>query len=131
MILFPAVDIKDGACVRLEQGRADAVTVFGDDPAESALSWVRLGAQWLHIVDLDGAFGTGDNRTTLLDVVSAVKIPVAVGGGLRSRADLERILGEGAARAVVGSLVFSQPELFEELVVSHPKIQSSSGRVSR
>lgn len=118
--LWPAIDLRGGRIVRLLHGSADAETRYDGAPADAARRFEAEGADGLHVVDLDGAFGTGDNRATLLDVVSAVRIPVAVGGGLRTRADLERILGEGAARAVVGSLVFSQPELFEELARENP-----------
>lgn len=121
MILFPAVDIKDGACVRLEQGRADAVTVFGDDPAESALKWARLGAQWLHIVDLDGAFsGMPKNFELVKRICAEAGIPVQLGGGIRDIATAKAYIEAGVARLIIGTIALEQPELFAELCAELP-----------
>jgi phosphoribosylformimino-5-aminoimidazole carboxamide ribotide isomerase len=121
VILFPAVDIKDGRCVRLEQGKADAVTVFGDDPAESALSWVRLGAQWLHIVDLDGAFsGLPRNFELVKRICAEAKIPVQLGGGIRDIATAKAYVEAGVTRLIIGTIALEQPELFAEMCAALP-----------
>ena len=121
MILFPAVDIKDGRCVRLAQGRADAVTVFGEDPAESAMHWVALGAQWLHIVDLDGAFsGTARNFELVGRICAEAGIPVQLGGGIRDLATAEAYIKAGVTRLIIGTIALEQPELFAELCAALP-----------
>ena len=121
MILFPAVDIKDGHCVRLAQGRADAVTVFGQDPAESALRWVALGAQWLHIVDLDGAFsGRPLNAELVGRICAEAKIPVQLGGGIRDLATAKAYLDAGVTRLIIGTIALEEPELFAELCAELP-----------
>ena len=102
--ILPAVDLKGGKCVRLRQGRAEDETVYGEDPAAQAREWVRQGAAWLHVVDLDGAF---QGRPAHLDVigrmVEAAGIPVECGGGLRTDADLEALLARGVSRAILGT----------------------------
>ncbi|MBU1229019.1 MAG: 1-(5-phosphoribosyl)-5-[(5-phosphoribosylamino)methylideneamino]imidazole-4-carboxamide isomerase [Proteobacteria bacterium] len=121
MILFPAVDIKDGRCVRLEQGRADAVTVFGQDPAESAMHWVALGAQWLHIVDLDGAFSGSPRNFGLVERICAeAKIPVQLGGGIRDLATAKAYVQAGVERLIIGTIALEQPELFAEICAALP-----------
>lgn len=102
--ILPAVDLKGGQCVRLRQGRADDATVYGADPAAQAREWARQGAEWLHVVDLDGAF---QGRPAHLDVigamVAAAGVPVECGGGLRTDADLEALLARGVRRAILGT----------------------------
>ena len=121
MILFPAVDIKDGRCVRLEQGRADAVTVFGDDPAESALKWARLGAQWLHIIDLDGAFsGLPRNFDLVKRICAEAGVPVQLGGGVRDLATARAYIEAGVSRLIIGTIALEQPELFAEICAALP-----------
>lgn len=121
MILFPAVDIKDGACVRLAQGRADAVTVFGEDPAEMALTWVRQGAQWLHVVDLDGAFsGIPRNFELVRRICAEAQIPVQLGGGIRDLATARAYVEAGVSRLIIGTIALEQPELFAELCAALP-----------
>ncbi len=121
MILFPAVDIKDGRCVRLSQGRADAVTVFGEDPAEMALVWVRQGAQWLHVVDLDGAFsGVPRNFDLVRRICAEAKIPVQLGGGIRDIATAKAYVDAGVSRLIIGTIALEQPELFAELCAALP-----------
>lgn len=121
MILFPAVDIKDGRCVRLEQGRADAVTVFGDDPAECALGWARLGAQWLHIVDLDGAFsGQPRNFGLVRRICAEAGIPVQLGGGVRDLGTATAYLQAGVTRLIIGTVALEEPDLFAELCGKFP-----------
>lgn len=121
MILFPAVDIKDGRCVRLEQGRADAVTVFGEDPAESAMQWVRLGAQWLHVVDLDGAFsGQARNFELVGRICAEAGIPVQLGGGIRDLDTARAYVEAGVTRLIIGTVALEEPELFAELCAALP-----------
>jgi len=121
VILFPAVDIKDGRCVRLEQGRADAVTVFGDDPAESALKWARLGAQWLHIIDLDGAFsGQPRNFELVKRICAEAGVPVQLGGGVRDLATAKAYIEAGVSRLIIGTIALEQPELFAEICAALP-----------
>lgn len=121
MILFPAVDIKDGCCVRLEQGRADAVTIFCDDPAESALKWARLGAQWLHIVDLDGAFsGAAHNFDLVGRICREAGVPVQLGGGVRDLDTAKAYIEAGVTRLIIGTIALEQPELFAAICAALP-----------
>jgi phosphoribosylformimino-5-aminoimidazole carboxamide ribotide isomerase len=121
VILFPAVDIKDGRCVRLEQGRADAVTVFGEDPAASAMHWVALGAEWLHIVDLNGAFsGTAHNFDLVGRICAEAGVPVQLGGGVRDLATARAYIKAGVTRLIIGTIALEQPELFAELCAALP-----------
>ena len=104
MIILPAIDLKDGKCVRLRQGRAEDVTVYSDDPVAQALTWLEQGAEQLHVVDLDGAFqGEPKHAEVIARVVQAIGIPVEVGGGLRTDAHIERLLQAGVARAIIGT----------------------------
>jgi phosphoribosylformimino-5-aminoimidazole carboxamide ribotide isomerase len=105
VIVIPAVDLRDGRCVRLREGRADAETVFSDDPVAMAERWVAEGAERLHVVDLDGAFAGAPRQTALIaQIVDAVRpVPVEVGGGLRDLAAVEAVLEAGARWAVVGT----------------------------
>lgn len=104
MVVLPAIDLKDGKCVRLRQGRADAVTVYSDDPVAQAQAWLAQGAEQLHVVDLDGAFqGESRHAEVIARIVKAIGIPVEVGGGLRTDAQIERLLEAGVARAIVGT----------------------------
>ncbi len=120
MIIFPAIDLKGGRCVRLRQGRADEETVFSDDPVRMAQSWEAQGAAWLHVVDLDGAFAGRPAHTELIRrLIAAVRIPVQVGGGLRTDADLDGLFRAGAARAVLGTRAWSDPEGLARLLERH------------
>jgi phosphoribosylformimino-5-aminoimidazole carboxamide ribotide isomerase len=104
MIIFPAVDIKGGKCVRLTQGRADQCTVYFENPVDAALQWQQQGAEWVHVVDLDGAFGGKPvNRSIIREIASALSIPIEVGGGLRTDADIKSILDAGAKRVIIGT----------------------------
>ena len=104
MVVLPAIDLKDGKCVRLRQGRADAVTVYSDDPVAQAQAWLAQGAEQLHVVDLDGAFqGEPRHAEVIARIVKAIGIPVEVGGGLRTDAQIERLREAGVARAIVGT----------------------------
>jgi phosphoribosylformimino-5-aminoimidazole carboxamide ribotide isomerase len=117
VIIIPAVDIRDGRCVRLREGRADAETVFSDDPVEMASRWVRAGAERLHVVDLDGAFAGMPRQSALVaSVVAAVApVPVQVGGGLRNRAAVEAVLASGARWAVLGTRAVVDATFLKEI----------------
>jgi phosphoribosylformimino-5-aminoimidazole carboxamide ribotide isomerase len=105
MIVIPAIDVRDGRCVRLRQGRPDAETVFADDPVAMAQRWASCGARRLHVVDLDGAFASAPRQTALIEemVAAVAPVPVEVGGGLRDEAAIETILSAGARWAVIGT----------------------------
>lgn len=108
--LYPAVDISGGRCVRLLQGVFGSETVYSEDPMEVAASFCRAGAEWLHVVDLDGArSGRPSNRDLLLDVVRAAECPVQASGGMRSAADVADLLDAGAARVVLGTIALEDP----------------------
>ena len=109
--VFPAVDISDGRCVRLLQGRFGSETVYSDDPVKVALGFSSAGARWLHIVDLDGAkTGHPANRDLVLEVVRRASCPVQAGGGMRSLDDVEEVLAAGANRAILGTIALEDPE---------------------
>jgi phosphoribosylformimino-5-aminoimidazole carboxamide ribotide isomerase len=105
MIVIPAIDVRDGRCVRLRQGRPDAETVFADDPVAMAQRWASCGARRLHVVDLDGAFASAPRQTALIEemVAAVAPVPVEVGGGLRDEVAIETILSAGARWAVIGT----------------------------
>lgn len=115
MIVIPAIDLKDGRCVRLVQGRKEEETVFSDDPAAVAKSFEAQGAERIHVVDLDGAFdGKPKNREQLKRVVRAVTIPVQTGGGIRSLEAIEDLLELGVDRVILGTVALKRPELVRE-----------------
>ncbi len=113
MLIFPALDLRSGRVVRLRQGRADAETVYSDDPAETARHWQQKGAEWLHVVNLDGAFGddTALNVQALEKILAAVSIPVQFGGGLRNLTGIEAAFERGVARGVIGTGAIENPLL--------------------
>jgi len=114
MQILPAIDILDGKAVRLRQGRYEDVTVYNDDPVDQARQWVDGGAEWLHVVDLDGArTGEPKNIAIVRRIVAAVDIPVEVGGGIRSVDTLQRLMDAGVTRAVLGTTLVTQPEFVE------------------
>ena len=117
MVILPAIDLKDGKCVRLRQGRADDVTVYGDDPAAQAKDWAEQGGRELHVVDLDGAFaGTPRHAETIARIIAAFGGPVEVGGGLRTPEALAAVIEAGAARAIIGSAALDNPEFLSKAV---------------
>ena len=117
MIIYPAVDIRDGRCVRLRQGSYSDMTVYGDDPVEMALKWQDAGSQYLHVVDLDGARGQGKHNIDIIGrMVKALVIPVQTGGGIRTMADIDEVLSLGAARVILGTSAVRDPGLVEEAV---------------
>ncbi len=116
MLIVPAVDLKAGRCVRLLQGRADAETIFSDDPVATARRWESEGAPRLHLVDLDGAFGGGPAQTAIVrDIARSISIPVEVGGGLRSAEHVEAVLDAGARWAIVGTRAALDPVFLGEV----------------
>ena len=117
MTILPAIDLKDGKCVRLRQGRADDVTVYGDDPAAQAADWAAQGGRELHVVDLDGAFaGSPRHAEVSASIIKAFGGPVEVGGGIRTREALAAVIEAGAARAIIGSAALSDPAFLAEAV---------------
>ncbi len=121
MIIFPAVDIKNGQCVRLKQGLENEVTVFSPDPVAMAEHWERLGARWLHLVDLDGAF-SGDpvNQSLIRDICQRVKIPVQLGGGIRDIDIAAAYINAGVKRLIVGTMALEDNNLFTDLCTKFP-----------
>jgi phosphoribosylformimino-5-aminoimidazole carboxamide ribotide isomerase len=121
MLVIPAVDLKNGRCVRLRQGRLDAETVYSDDPIAMARHWVEQGAQWLHVVDLDGAVeGEPRNLPVIERIVPQVSVPIQVGGGIRTITRVESYLGLGVARVIIGTLAVEQPALSMEICQRFP-----------
>jgi len=121
--IYPAIDLRGGKVVRLRQGDPAAQTTFADDPLLIAQQWVAQGARWLHVVNLDGAFGTDDGRRTTNDnlaalerIVNMVNVPIQFGGGLRDLASIERVLRLGVARVVLGTVASQQPQIVAKAV---------------
>jgi len=123
VIVYPAIDMRGGRCVRLRQGDFAAETVFADDPADAARRWVDEGAAWLHVVNLDGALGEvgadSPNLAALERILRVVPAPVQFGGGVRSLEDVARLLGLGVARVILGTVAVRQPEVVAEAVAQH------------
>lgn len=120
MIIFPAIDIQNGQCVRLRQGEASKATVYGSHPAAMALKWEMEGARYLHVVDLDGAFqGCGVNRAAIAGICHAVAIPVEVGGGIRTEKDVENCFALGAARVILGSAAIENPGFAADMAAKY------------
>lgn len=117
MIIYPAIDIKDGRCVRLVQGKFSDVTVYSDNPVETALKWEREGAQYLHIIDLDGArTGKPQNFRIISDVAARLGIPVQMGGGIRSIDTIELIISRGVQRVILGTSAVRDPALVKSVL---------------
>lgn len=118
MVIIPAIDLRDGRCVRLSQGRKHAVKVYEGDPVETALGYQSDGAQMLHIVDLDGAFSDRNsrNRAVFREIVSQTDLPIQFGGGMRSFQDVEHVIELGVSRVVIGTLAVESPEVLAKLV---------------
>lgn len=117
MKIYPAIDIKDGKCVRLLRGSFDDVTVYGDNPAEMARKWESLGGEYIHVVDLDGALkGHGVNAEAIKEICKAVNVPVQTGGGIRSISDIEAKLECGISRVIIGTKAVSDAEFVKEAV---------------
>jgi phosphoribosylformimino-5-aminoimidazole carboxamide ribotide isomerase len=136
MILYPAIDLKNGACVRLLRGDMDSATVFGTDPAAQARGFQDSGCRWLHLVDLDGAFaGRPANGDAVEAILAAVTVPCQLGGGIRDLATVEAWLGKGIARVILGTVAVEQPDLVREAARRFPGqvavgIDARAGRVA-
>ena len=121
MILFPAIDLKDGRCVRLRQGDMEAATVFNDDPAAQARKFAAAGFEWLHIVDLNGAFaGKSANTPAIRAILESANVPVQLGGGIRDLAGIEAWLEAGVRRVILGTAAVREPELVKKAAKSYP-----------
>ncbi|MCZ6862042.1 MAG: 1-(5-phosphoribosyl)-5-[(5-phosphoribosylamino)methylideneamino]imidazole-4-carboxamide isomerase [Alphaproteobacteria bacterium] len=121
MILFPAIDLKDGKCVRLERGAMDRATVFNDNPADQARAFEAAGFRWLHLVDLNGAIeGHPVNADAVVAVLGASQLPVQLGGGIRDMRSIEMWLDRGIARVILGTVALSDPGLVREACARFP-----------
>jgi phosphoribosylformimino-5-aminoimidazole carboxamide ribotide isomerase len=136
MIVFPAIDLKDGQCVRLMQGDPERATVYGRDPVAVAGRWEREGAGWLHVVDLDGAFSqVPKNRNVVAAIVKSVSIPVQLGGGIRDMETIDDYMSLGVHRVILGTVALRRPELMHEACKLYPHrialgIDARDGRVA-
>ena len=136
MILYPAIDLKGGKCVRLLRGAMESATVFNDDPAGQAASFQALGFSWLHIVDLDGAVeGGARNAAAVGEILKRTALPVQLGGGIRDRAAIERWFEAGVKRVILGTVAVKEPQLVREAARAHPGcvavgIDAKAGRVA-
>jgi phosphoribosylformimino-5-aminoimidazole carboxamide ribotide isomerase len=136
MILYPAIDLKEGRCVRLLRGEMSAATVFNDDPAAQAKKFAAAGARWLHVVDLDGAFaGKAVNRAAVEAILAATGLRLQLGGGIRSLAAIEGWLGQGVSRVILGTVAVTDPALVKEACGKFPGkvalgIDARGGRVA-
>ena len=136
MILFPAIDLKDGQCVRLKLGDMEQVTVFNDDPAAQALKFEQQGFRWLHLVDLNGAFaGQPVNGAAVENILATVTIPVQLGGGIRSLGQIEDWLARGIKRVILGTVALKEPQIVRQACRHFPGsiavgIDAKGGRVA-
>ena len=136
MILFPAIDLKDGQCVRLMHGEMSSATVFNDDPGAQARTFESQGFRYLHMVDLDGAFaGKPANVAAVESILRSISIPAQLGGGIRDMATIEAWLGKGIARVILGTVAVRNPALVREACKAHPGrvavgIDAKGGRVA-
>jgi len=136
MILYPAIDLKDGRCVRLLRGDMDKATVFGEDPAAQAAAFVQAGCDWLHLVDLNGAFaGYPVNAAAVEAILARVQVPCQLGGGIRDMATIEGWLDRGLARVILGTVAVENPDLVRQAARAFPGrvavgIDARAGRVA-
>ena len=136
MILYPAIDLKDGQAVRLLRGDMEKSTVFNDDPASQAMEFVDAGCAWLHLVDLNGAFaGEPVNAAAVEAILSRTQVPAQLGGGIRDMATIERWLDKGLQRAILGTVAVKNPDLVREAAKAFPGhvavgIDARDGRVA-
>ncbi|MFA5353611.1 MAG: 1-(5-phosphoribosyl)-5-[(5-phosphoribosylamino)methylideneamino]imidazole-4-carboxamide isomerase [Thermodesulfovibrionales bacterium] len=121
MIIIPAIDLKEGLCVRLLQGKKEDATVYSDDPVATALRWQSMGARLIHIVDLDGAF-TGDQKNieSIMKIRKALSIEMEVGGGIRDMARIDSLISLGVNRVIIGTAAIENPELVQEAARKYP-----------
>ena len=121
MILFPAIDIKNGSCVRLVQGKMEEATVFNEDPIDQAKIFESKGCKWIHIVDLDGAIkGESVNQEIIKKITSSVNVKIQLGGGIRNIQTIDNWFGIGIERLVLGSLIVNNPNLVKEAIKKYP-----------
>ena len=121
MILYPAIDLKDGKCVRLVRGEMDAATVFNDDPAAQARAFQNEGCQWIHLVDLNGAFaGEPVNGSAVDAILAGISVPAQLGGGIRDMATIETWLAKGLKRVILGTVAVRDPELVKAAAKAFP-----------
>ncbi|WP_298292895.1 1-(5-phosphoribosyl)-5-[(5-phosphoribosylamino)methylideneamino]imidazole-4-carboxamide isomerase [uncultured Litoreibacter sp.] len=121
MILYPAIDLKDGNCVRLYKGEMDQATVFNDNPAAQAKAFVDAGCEWLHLVDLNGAFaGEPVNGSAVEAILNETNVPAQLGGGIRDMATIERWLSKGLQRVILGTVAVENPDLVREAARAFP-----------
>ena len=121
MILYPAIDLKDGACVRLIQGNMDQATQFSASPGDQAAAFEAAGFRYVHVVDLNGAFaGEARNAEAVSDVLNRVNVPVQLGGGIRTLADIERWLASGVTRVILGTIAARNPDLVRQAAKTFP-----------
>ena len=136
MILYPAIDLKDGNAVRLYKGEMDQATVFNDNPAAQALEFVNAGCEWLHLVDLNGAFaGEPVNAAPVEEILKQCNVPAQLGGGIRDMATIERWLNKGLERVILGTVAVENPDLVREAAKAFPGhvavgIDARNGRVA-
>ena len=121
MILFPAIELKDGACVRLFKGDMDKATVYNADPADQARAFEKAGFKWLHLVDLNGAIkGKPINEQAVASILAAIKLPVQLGGGIRDIATIQRWIDAGITRVILGTVALNDPELVKTACKQFP-----------
>ena len=121
MILFPAIDLKDGRCVRLKRGEMESATIFNDDPAAQARAFESAGFEWLHCVDLNGAFeGRSINGDAIAAIRKAIKLPIQLGGGIRDRGAIDAWLDVGITRIIMGTAALRDPQLVKDSARAHP-----------
>ena len=121
MIIYPAIDLKNGQCVRLYKGDMNQDTVYNDNPAAQALEWARAGFSWIHVVDLDGAFkGAPVNKDAVKAIIAATDVPVQLGGGIRDLKQIESWLHEGVSRVILGTVAVRDPELVKKACYEFP-----------
>ena len=136
MIIIPAVDIKNGKCVRLLQGRMNDDTVYSDDPAAMAVKWERLGAQIIHVIDLDGAFSKSpQNVAAISEIAQSVKVPIQLGGGIRNEQTVAMYLKMGIRRVIIGTEAIKRPEFVKQICKTYPDqiivgIDARNGKVA-
>jgi len=116
LIIYPSLDLRGGKVVRLRQGDPAQQTVYSDDPTATAKRWLAAGAEWLHIVNLDGAFATVNDNENVVTGIIALGVPVQFGGGLRNLDDIKRAFGLGVSRVVIGTLAVEQPEIIRTVI---------------
>jgi len=136
MIIIPAIDIKDGKCVRLFKGEEEQVTVFSEHPSKIAKQWEEAGAKWIHVVDLDGAFsGRPKNYNVIKSIIDAVNCPVQVGGGIRNIDTVREYVSMGVKRIILGTAAFSDPNFLRNTCSEYPQeiavgIDTKEGKIA-